>query len=283
MQQETSIRERMIVDFELRGYSPKTQKAYLRYIKNFCEYFGKLPEEMGEREIREYLHFLITRKRSRSTINGAYSALKFCYENTLHDTWNLNQIPRIKKEKNLPVILDFKEIKNLFEVTTNLKHRTILVTTYAAGLRVSEIANLKIGAIDSKRMQIRIEHGKGKKDRYALLSEKNLELLRLYYRAYRPKTWMFFGYNPEKPISVRTIEKIFDIAIRKAGIKKNVSIHSLRHSFATHLLERGTDIRYIQQLLGHASLSSTSIYLHLRNQDALKVTSPLDFIFEPEK
>lgn len=283
MQPETSISERMIIEFELRGYSFKTQKAYLRYIKDYCEYFGKLPEEMGEPEIREYLHFLITRKRSRSTINGAYSTLKFCYENTLRHTWSLNQIPRIKREKNLPVVLDYDEIKRIFEVVTNLKHRTILVTTYAAGLRVSETAHLRVENIDSKRMQIRIEQGKGKKDRYVLLSQRNLELLRLYYRAYHPKTWLFFGYKPDKPITTRTIEKIFDTAKRKAGIKKDVSIHSLRHSFATHLLERGTDIRYIQQLLGHASLSSTTIYLHLRNQDALKITSPLEFIFELEK
>lgn len=273
-----TLKEQMIAEFKLRGYSPKTQKMYLGYMKNYTHHFGKSPEQMGEREIKEYLHFLITQNKSQSYITGAYSAIKFFYENVLQQTWDVNHIPRVKNNKRLPVILDVSEVKRLFEVTTNLKHRTILVTTYAAGLRVSEIANLKVSAIDSKRMQIRIEQGKGKKDRYALLSEKNLELLRLYYKVYLPRTWLFFGFTPDKPISVRTIEKVFEIAIRKAGIKKSISVHSLRHSFATHLLEAGTDIRYIQQLLGHASLSSTSIYIHLQNNNALKITSPLDAI-----
>jgi integrase/recombinase XerD len=273
-----TLKEQMIAEFKLRGYSPKTQIIYLRHMKAYTHHFGKSPTQMGEHEIKEYLHLLITQNKSQSYINGAYSALKFFYENVLQQTWDVNHIPRIKNNKRLPLILDVSEVKRLFEVTNNLKHRTILVTTYAAGLRVSEIANLKVDSIDSKRMQIRIEQGKGKKDRYALLSEKNLELLRLYYQAYQPKTWLFFGFTPDKPISVRAIEKIFVTAIHKAGIKKDVSIHSLRHSFATHLLESGTDIRYIQQLLGHASLSSTSIYIHLQNNNALKITSPLDAI-----
>lgn len=278
MKSGSAVMERMNVDLILKGYSHRTQRVYLQRVKDYIEFFGKSPEEMGEDEVREYLCYLINQNKSYSSVNGVYSALKFCYESSLHRPWSLNQIPRMKKETRLPVILDSTEIKRLFEVTTNLKHRTILVTTYAAGLRVSEVANLKVSAIDSKRMQIRIEQAKGKKDRYALLSEKNLELLRLYYKVYQPKTWLFFGFTPDKPISVRTIENVFTSAIRKASIKKKVSIHTLRHSFATHLLEAGTDIRYIQQLLGHASLSSTSIYIHLQNQNALKITSPLDAI-----
>ena len=277
------LKEQMITELQLRGYSPKTQKAYLGYMKGFTRYFGKSPDKLGEAEIREYLHFLIIKEKSHSCVNGAYSALRFFYESTLHQNWNINQIPRIKQAKRLPLVLDVSEVKSLFEVTTNLKHRTILETTYASGLRVSETAHLKVSDIDSKRMQLRIEQGKGKKDRYSLLSEVNLELLRLYWKAYHPKEWLFPGYLLEKPISTRSIEKIFDRAKQKAGIKKAVSVHVLRHSFATHLLEAGYEIHYIQQLMGHASVQTTSVYIHLRNQNALKITSPLDLLFNSER
>ena len=277
-----TLKEQMIIEFTLRGYSAKTQKAYLRYMKSYTEHFDKSPDQMGEREIKEYLHFLITQNKSQSCINAAYSALKFFYENVLQQTWNGNHIPRIKKEKKLPAILDHSEVKRLFEVTNNLKHRTILMTTYAAGLRVSEVVNLKVTDIDSKRMQIRVEQGKGRKDRYVLLSEVNLEMLRIYWQAYRPKTWLFPNYNHDTALSIRSVQKIFERARQKAGIQKKVSVHSLRHSFATHLLESGTDIFYIQQLMGHASVKTTTVYNHLRNQNALKIISPLDSMFKSD-
>jgi site-specific recombinase XerD len=277
-----SLKEQMIMDLELKGYSPKTQTAYLRYMKDFTHHLGKSPEKMDEKEIKEYLHFLITQKKaSQSTINSAYSALKFFYETTLHRDWGILKIPRIKKSRQLPIILDRSEVKNLLAVTTNVKHRTILMTTYAAGLRVSETAHLRISDIDSKRMQIRVEQGKGKKDRYTLLSEINLNLLRSYWKIYQPRTWLFPGNPPENPISTRSIQHVLEKACQKAGIQKKICVHSLRHSFATHLLEAGTDIYYIQQLMGHASVKTTTIYIHLRNQDALKVISPLDLLFKP--
>ena len=178
--------------------------------------------------------------------------------------------------KRLPEVLATSEIKALLQATTNLKHRTILMTIYAAGLRVSEAATLRINDIDSKRMLIRVRQGKGNKDRYTLLSEVNLSLLRTYWKEYRPKTWLFPGVTPNKPITTRTIQKVFQMGKEKAKISKDVSVHSLRHSFATHLLESGTDIYYIQRLMGHSSTKTTSLYIHLKQEDLLKIKSPID-------
>jgi len=275
------LREQMKMDLKLKGYSPKTQVAYLGYMKNFVRYFGRSPAKMGEKEIREYLYHLITgRDLGDSSINSAYSALKFFYETTLCRDWNVAKIPRRKTEKRLPVVLDGSEIKQLLAVTTNLKHRALLMTTYSAGLRVSETAHLKVCDVDSKRMQLRVAQGKGKKDRYALLSPVTLNLLRDYWRQYRPFSWLFPGRSPERPISTRSIQKVFKDAKRKAGIKKPATVHTLRHSFATHLLEAGTDIYRVQKLMGHTTPKTTAIYIHLRRQDLLKVVSPLDSLMD---
>jgi integrase/recombinase XerD len=275
------LREQMKMDLKLKGYSPKTQAAYLGYMKNFVRYFGRSPAKMGEEEIREYLYHLVTEKDlGDSSINSAYSALKFFYKTTLGRDWNVAKIPRRKTEKRLPVVLDGSEIKQLFAVTTNLKHRALLMTTYSAGLRVSETAHLKVSDVDSKRMQLLVAQGKGKKDRYALLSRVTLNLLRDYWRQYRPFSWLFPGRLPERPISTRSIQKVFEKAKRKAGIKKPATVHTLRHSFATHLLEAGTDIYHIQKLLGHTSPKTTAIYIHLRRQDLLNIVSPLDSLLD---
>ncbi len=275
------LREQMKMDLKLKGYSPKTQAAYLGYMKKFVRYFGRSPAKMGEEEIREYLYHLVTeRDLGDSSINSAYSALKFFYKTTLCRDWNVAKIPRRKTEKRLPVVLDGSEIKQLFAVTTNLKHRALLMTTYSAGLRVSETAHLKVCDVDSKRMQLRIAQGKGKKDRYALLSPVTLNLLRDYWRQYRPFSWLFPGRLPESPISTRSIQKVFKDAKRKAGIKKPATVHTLRHSFATHLLEAGTDIYRVQKLMGHTTPKTTAIYIHLRRQDLLKVVSPLDSLMD---
>lgn len=188
----------------------------------------------------------------------------------------MKSIPRTKKAKKLPIVLSKDEVKRIINVTANLKHKAIFATTYAAGLRVSEVANLRIKDIDSSNMQIRVSQGKGNKDRYTLLSEKNIEILREYFKVYHPTTWLFPGMLKDDPINTRTIQKVFVRAKQKAGIKKDATIHSLRHSFATHLLEAGTDIYHIQQLLGHTNVKTTSIYIHLTNHNVLKLTSPLD-------
>jgi len=275
------LREQMKMDLKLKGYSPKTQAAYLGYMKKFAQYFGRSPAKMGEEEIRKYLYHLVTEKQvSTSSINGAYSALKFFYQTVLQGNWNIAKIPRTKVRKKLPIVLDGSEIKQLFAVTTNLKHRAILMTTYSAGLRVSETAHLKVSSIDSKRMQLRIDQGKGNKDRYTLLSPATLDLLRDYWRQYHPFSWLFPGRLPDRPISTRAIQKTFEKAKRKAGIQKPATVHTLRHSFATHLLEAGTDIYRVQKLMGHTTPKTTTIYIHLRRQDLLKVVSPLDSLLD---
>lgn len=270
------LRNQMKSDLELKGYSPKTVSSYIKQVEGFASFFGKSPDKLGEDEIKKYLHHLITLQRSDSYINSTYSTLKFLYQVTLKRNWNSIRIPRTKKRKRLPEVLDTSEIKALLNVTTNLKHRAILMTTYAAGLRVSETANLRVGDIDSKRMQIRVQQGKGNKDRYTILSEINLTLLRRYWEEYRPKTWLFPGSISDKAITTRTIQKVFENNKTKAGIIKNVTVHSLRHSFTTHLLESGTEINYIQKLMGHSSVKTTSIYIHLKQENLLKIKSPLD-------
>jgi len=266
----------MKMDLELKGFSTSTQKSYLRNVQQFTNHFGKSPALMGEKEIKEYLYHLVNRKVSESYMKSVYSSLKFFYHISLQRNWNSLAIPRTKAQKRLPEVLATSEIKSLLNVTTNLKHKTILMTTYAAGLRVSEVANLKVTDIDSKRMQIRVNQGKGKKDRYTILSQINLLLLRKYWNQYRPTIWLFPGITEVNSITTRSIQKFFQNSKDKAGIMKNVTVHSLRHSFATHLLENGTDIYHIQKLMGHSSIKTTSIYIHLKQEDLLKIKSPLD-------
>lgn len=277
----TNLRTKLKMDLELKGYSPKTIQYYISHVSNFAKYHNKSPELLGEKEIREYLHYCITKRELKeSYVNTIYSALKFFYEITLERDWNSNKIWRVKHHKKLPVVLSQDEVKSIFDVTTNLKHKAILMTIYAGGLRVSEAANLKISDIDNKNMQIFINKSKGKKDRYTILSETNLNILRKYWRKYQPENFLFPGKKNEEAISVRTIQKIFEKSKEKSGLKKAASVHTLRHSFATHLLEAGTDIIYIQRLMGHASINTTTIYLHLRRVDLLNITSPLDSLMD---
>jgi site-specific recombinase XerD len=274
--------EKMTVDMDLRGMSLNTKKAYLLQVKHFSEHFGKPAEQMGEDEIRIFLHNrLVVRKLSRSNAIVCHCALRFFFETTLGQNWNDRVLPIVKQRRKLPHALDKEEILLVFNATNNLKHRAILMTAYGAGLRVSELANLKITDIDSKNMQIRINQGKGSVDRYSLLSVVNLEVLREYYKQYRPKDWLFPGQDPAKAIHPHTLSEVFKAAKRKVGIKKPVSIHSLRHSFATHLLEDGVPIYHIQKLLGHKSPGTTCIYLHISRLSLLKIKSPLDTMPEP--
>lgn len=269
--------EKMEMDLQLRGYSTRTQDTYIKHIKRFAKFFNKPLINLCEDDVREYLHHIISvRKLSCSYVNSAYSAIKFFYEITLGLDWNMKNIPRIKKVKKLPTILSYAEIKRIFDVTSNLKHKSILMTTYSAGLRVSEVAHLKVSHIDSSNMQIFVSQGKGNKDRYSLLGNANLSILRKYYKIFRPGTWLFPNDLTGNPLTTRTIQKVFKDATRKAGISKDVSIHSLRHSFATHLIKSGVDLCTIQKLLGHTNIQTTSIYLHLSNKDVLSVLSPLD-------
>ncbi len=270
-----TLREQMQRDLQLRGLSPKTQRAYLDKARDFARYFKQAPDQLGEEQIREYLHYLLQKKVSDSTYRQAFGSLKFLYQTTMKQSVVFDKIPRLKTRRKLPVVLDRTEIKALFSVTKNLKHKAILMITYSSGLRLAETSHLKVTDIDSKRMMVRVT-GKGGKDRYSILSSVALETLRQYYRKYRPSDWLFEGQRPGSALAERTVEKIFEIAKDRAGITKPATLHTLRHSFATHLLEAGTDLYHIQLLLGHKSPKTTTVYLHVSNKALSKITSPLD-------
>lgn len=280
----SNLREKMQLEMNLKGFSDRTKQSYISHVKWFSEHNHKSPDKLGTDAIKSYLNYLITEKKvSNSYVNSAYSAIKFLNINVLNSDWELKKIPRAKKEKKLPSVLTEDEVKRLLKVVSNIKHRAILATVYSAGLRVSEVVNLKSTDIDSQSMQIKIRQGKGKKDRYSVLSNKNLEILRNYYRENpwcKHSEWLFPGSNCMAPISARTVQKVFSNAAMKAGIHKAVSVHSLRHSFATHLLERGTSIYHIQRLLGHTNIKTTTVYLHLTRLELMKIQSPLDSMAE---
>ena len=278
------LRDQMEMDMKLRGLSPRTISCYLSCMKNIAIHFGKSPAELEEEEIRGYLHHLIEeRKASQAVINQSYSALKFFFEKTLQKPWDALKIPRSKQKKKLPVVLSMQEVKSIISATSNLKYRAILMTVYSAGLRVGEVTRLKVSDIDSERMMIRVDDGKGMKDRYTLLGERNLDILRRYFKKYHPKGWLFPGKNPSVPLGVSSVQKVFTTSVLKAGIKKKASVHTLRHSFATHLLESGTDLYYIQRLLGHKSAGTTSVYLHIAGKGFDKIRSPIDILGDDQK
>jgi site-specific recombinase XerD len=271
------LRDQMEMDMKLRRFSPKTITCYLACMKGVAKHFRKSPAELGDEEIRAYLHYLMEeRKASQSVLVQTYSALKFFFEKTLQKQWNAIRIPRCKQRRKLPGVLTREEVESILSATKNLKHRAILMTLYSAGLRIGEVTRLKVSDIESGRMMIRVNEGKGLKDRYTLLGERNLEILRRYWKAYRPLEWLFPGRNASDPVSISAIQRVFKTSLAKAGIKKKASVHTLRHCFATHLLESGTDLYYIQRLLGHKSAGTTSVYLHITGKDIGKIKSPLD-------
>lgn len=271
------LRDQMEMDMRLKGMSPKTISCYLGCMKSVAAHFGRSPADLSDEEIREYLHYLIVvRKTSQAVISQSYSALKFFFEHTLQRQWNHARIPRSKQHKKLPGVLSREDVESIFTATKNLKHRAILMTIYSAGLRVGEATRLKVADIDSGRKMIRVSEGKGRKDRYTLLGERNLEVLRTYWKAYRPSDWLFPGKSPSEPVSISAVQRVFSASVLRAGIRKKASVHTLRHCFATHLLESGTDLYYIQRLLGHKSAGTTSVYLHIAGKDIGKIKSPID-------
>lgn len=271
------LRDQMVMEMQLRNYSDKTIKDYTRHVVWYTKYFGCSPAELGEPEIKRYLHhLLVERELSWSYVNVSYSALQFLYKKTLKRPWNVEQIPRPKTGLQLPEILSDKELLRLFDATNNFKHRMLLMITYAAGLRVSETAHLKLSHLDSDRLQIRVEQGKGRKDRYTLLSAPLLPELRRYYRHYRPLTYLFEGNKPGVPLATETIQKVFKAARESAGIKKPATVHTLRHCFATHLMENGVDLLTIRKLMGHRSIQTTLRYVRVRQEHIRTVVSPLD-------
>jgi site-specific recombinase XerD len=276
----TQLRQKMIRAMELRNLSSNTQRAYLRAVTGIARFYNQSPDKMTKEKIEDYLLYL---KRDKAiSPNSCYSVLtglRFFYKNVVENeipvTYSIARNPR-----KLPEVLTMEDVWKIICSTNNLKHRLILMTTYSAGLRVSETMNLKPEHINSKRMLIKIK-GKGKKDRYTLLSKRLLLELRSYYREYRPRTYLFpssFGKNKDQPLSYGAIRFVYEDARRTAGVKRGAGIHTLRHSFATHLLEAGYDIRKIQVLMGHTKLSTTIIYLHVSRETLSKIPSPLDLI-----
>lgn len=275
------LRDQMLRDMAIRNLSPRTKHCYLDWMTRFASHFGRSPDQLGDEEIKEFLyHLLNVKKASQSGMNQAYSALKFFYTATLGRAWNGGQILRCKRGRRLPVILSKEEIGSIFAATRNLKHLTILMTIYSGGLRVSEAAHLKVSDIDNQRMTIRVR-GKGDKDRYTLLGKSALEIVRTYWKVYRPQDWLFPSRNPEEPICTSTIQKVLRQSLRQAGITKCATSHTLRHCFATHLLESGCDIYYIQRLMGHSSVGTTSVYLHVTRKDVQNIVSPIDLLGLP--
>ena len=278
----TRLRQRMIEDMEIRNLAHNTQLSYLQQVSSFAKYCKRSPEEVGPEEIRAYqVHLTTERKLAPGTLCLVASALRFLYKVTLKRDWVDAEIPLPKKPYVLPVILSREEVIQFFESIASFKHRTILMTAYAAGLRISEVTRLKITDIDSQRMMLRVEQGKGQKDRYVMLSPQLLEVLRAYWQVARPKTWLFPGDIPGRPITRGAVEDACQKARRVAGIKKPITPHSLRHGFASHLLEAGTDVRTIQLLMGHRSLATTARYLKVAITTVCATTSPFDLLPRP--
>jgi site-specific recombinase XerD len=275
----TALRRKMVRAMELRDFSPRTRDSYLSAVQGIAEFYNRPPDQLKQEEIEDYLLYLNKeRGLTSSTINVKTSGLKFFYNETIEDDSVFLRLPKRRGRRILPEVLSTGETEKIINAPENLMHRLILMTTYSAGLRLSEVVSLKPDHIDSQRMLIRVEGGKGKKDRNTILSERLLMNLRNYWKLYRPKYWLFPSRDPEKHISRDTAQKIYYRAKKKVGIKKGKGIHTLRHCFATHLLEAGYDIRKIQVLLGHKHISTTTIYLHISNKAISMVKSPLDFI-----
>lgn len=280
----TPLRCRMIEDMDLMELEPNTQTAYLCAVTQFAEFFGKSPEQLGREEIRTFLLHLVREKKvSRSTYRQKLAAIRLLYRTTLGKDFIVEGIHHSKSGRKLPVVLSMDEVEDFLSALSSLKYRAIFMTVYSAGLRVSEVVSLRITDIDSKRMVIRIQQSKGGKDRYVMLSKRLLLVLREYWKAARPKDYLFPGRSPGRHLSRHSVWQMCKRAMHRAGITKNISTHTMRHSFATHLLENGTDLRTIQILLGHRNLNTTAIYTHVSRKHLESTPSPLDLLEEQKK
>ena len=265
-------------EMKLRNYSHKTLTAYRSCLRSFVKYFSpRHPRELSNEDIRRYLLYLIEEKHySAGSMNQAFNAIRFLFVELYKRPLVIAGVPRPLKEKKLPNILSQAEVLKIFECVDNLKHKTLLMLIYSAGLRVGESVRLKVSDIDGQRKMIHIHDAKGKKERYTILSDAILVMLREYYKEYKPREYLFEGQGTRKHLSERSVEHVFERAVKAAGIIKPISLHGLRHSFATHLLESGVDLRYIQELLGHNSSKTTEIYTHVSKKQIGKIISPLD-------
>lgn len=273
----TPLRQRMLHDMGIRNLALNTQLAYVQQVGAFARHFGRSPEQLGPEHVRAYqVHLLEERKLAPGSLSVIAAALRFVFKITLHRPWSDDDIPCPKRPLKLPIVLSPEQVVHFLGCVAGTKHRTILTTIYATGLRISEAIELRPCDIDSSRMVVRVDQGKGRKDRYVMLSPRLLEILRGYWRIERPKGWLFPGDVPGHHISKNAVEMACQKAHRAAGIDKPVTPHLLRHAFATHLLEAGVDVRRIQLLLGHRSLSTTSRYLKVATSSLVGTVSPLD-------
>jgi len=273
----TPLRQKMLAEMSIRNLAPATQYAYVHQVEAFARYFKRSPALLGTEEIRRYqLHLIHDKHVAWSTFNQFICALRFFYSHTLGRRGPLVRLRFAKRPKKLPVVLSPEEVDRLFRAVRSLKHRTILMVAYGAGLRVSEVTHLKVSDVDSQRSTLRVRDGKGQKDRDVMLSPRLLASLRQYWKAVRPQGDFFFpGARPHRPITRVAVFHACQAAAKAAGITKRVGPHTLRHSFATHLVEAGTDVRMVQALMGHRSLHTTSVYFHV-SRPVTAVVSPLD-------
>lgn len=272
----TPLRQRMIEDMRLRNLSAGTQVKYVHDMAHFAKYYGVSPELLGLDEIRNYQLYLIDQKLAASTVNGFLAAAKFLYRNTLEMPWDDRHFVRMKVPQTLPVVLTASEVERLLANLPILQDRIVLMVCYGSGLRIYEAVTLTIHDIDSQRMLIHVHYGKGAKDRYTILSRRVLLALREYWKMHRSPHWLFPGWHPKSHVQAATVREACKKAAECAGIAKKVTPHTLRHSFATHLLESGTDSRLIQVLMGHSSIATTARYLSVSPEAQGRIRSPLD-------
>ncbi len=281
------LRQRMIDDMRLRKLSPKTQSHYIRAVKNLTRFLGRSPDTASAEDLRRFQLYLVEEGTSSITLNATITGLRFFFEVTLDRAKDVSKMRKVRVPQKLPVVLSREEVARLIASATNLKHQSALAVAYGAGLRASEVVALKVSDIDSKRMTLRIEQGKGRKDRYAMLSPVLLERLRAWWRAARAKGkmldggWLFPGQNPINPMSTRQLNRACHAAASAAELDKRVSMHTLRHSFATHLLEQKVDVRVIQVLLGHQKLENTARYTQVATDTLHEVISPIELLKPP--
>ncbi|PYR51891.1 MAG: integrase [Acidobacteria bacterium] len=279
----SELRKRMIREMIHRGFSPRTHKAYISHVVALVRYYKRAPDQITNDEVQSYLAYLIEeRKLSWSTCSQAAMAFRFLYHEVLGHDRSEFHVPAPKQPQKLPEILSREEVSRLLGAPPSDKHRLLLATTYAAGLRVSELVALKVSDIDSDRMTLRVEQGKGAKDRYVPLSVRLLRQMRQFWKSHPPRVWVFPNRQQTRPIDITVAQKVYTLAKLRAGITKNGGIHALRHAFATHLLEAGTDLHTVQRLLGHRHITTTMRYFHLSQGRVLATRSPLDLPDPPD-